>query len=305
VDLQAVGRTALFANELRCQAAALGMFDDPYSPRLSTESTRNATVEMAKTLPFMTLWLGARTVYVDERVRMFLESGGQQVVLLGSGLDCRSLRFPAARFFEIDQPEVLAFKKARLELPSTCLDVEDYTALESIPATLKSAGLDLEEPVLYCWEGNIPYLPSAKTKHIFNDILLQHGNRTHVVFDAFSSKIAKEDACVDTGDPALDAALHTILTTTGAPPGQNLYIGPWDVSDSHALRRDDDDLVITTDATTCTAFLRSLFQDKPTELDALLHADLAHPETDQILASLTPEYYFHTVSRLPFGILRR
>ena len=61
--------------------------------------------------------IAVRTRYFDDTVQASLESGLRQLVIVAAGMDSRAFRlaFPTAtRVFEIDQPEVLAYKAERL-----------------------------------------------------------------------------------------------------------------------------------------------------------------------------------------------
>jgi methyltransferase (TIGR00027 family) len=65
----------------------------------------------------MTDLLTARTRYFDGFLADATNAGIRQIVILASGLDARGYRFawPAGTVvFEIDQPEILAFKAATL-----------------------------------------------------------------------------------------------------------------------------------------------------------------------------------------------
>jgi O-methyltransferase involved in polyketide biosynthesis len=55
--------------------------------------------------------------FLDDRLDQQLQLGYQQVVILGTGLDTRAIRKPApdVAYFEIDDENILSFKKARLE----------------------------------------------------------------------------------------------------------------------------------------------------------------------------------------------
>jgi len=58
-----------------------------------------------------------RTRYLDDRLDHQLQFGYQQVVILGVGLDTRATRKPApsVAYSEIEDENILTFKKATLE----------------------------------------------------------------------------------------------------------------------------------------------------------------------------------------------
>ena len=65
------------------------------------------------------LYMQVRTRVIDDVLREFIASGGDQVLLLGAGYDCRAARFAnelrRARVFEVDHPATQAKKRVVLE----------------------------------------------------------------------------------------------------------------------------------------------------------------------------------------------
>jgi len=261
-------------------------YDDQYSKLFSQESSRAATEALLERYPFWALWMGARTVYVDSRVREALRRGTKQVVLLGSGLDARALRFRGeAQFYEIDQPATLDFKKETLggDLPSRLLPATDYlTTFSHLPSALADVGLDWSEPVIVVWEGNLPYVPRLEAQRLMTD-LLAAGSRssTTVVFDTMSSVVAREDRKIHTGDRTLDAALERLMAAYG--DGSNMWIGDWRPTDLPAHAH-------IADSTDSMTYVQALYGDPV--LDALYAKD--HSLT-HLLPALSREYAFHTV----------
>jgi methyltransferase (TIGR00027 family) len=114
--------------------------------------------------------MAARTRFFDDFLSAATHGDGgpgvRQVVILASGLDARAHRldWPAATvLFEIDQPEVLAFKSRaladlgahpRVDLRRVTVDLRD-----DWPAALRAAGFDPAAPTAWIAEGLLGYLP--------------------------------------------------------------------------------------------------------------------------------------------------
>jgi methyltransferase (TIGR00027 family) len=110
-------------------------------------------------------YFAVRTRFFDDHLLAACEAGCRQVVLLGAGLDTRAFRLPWApgvRLFEVDLPEVLAFKESvlaeRAALPA-CERVTIPTDLRGdwSPA-LAASGLDASLPVAWLAEGLMRYV---------------------------------------------------------------------------------------------------------------------------------------------------
>lgn len=106
-----------------------------------------------------------RTRYFDDYLAGEMERGVTQVVLLGAGLDTRSLRLgrPGVTFFEIDRREVIDYKRQRLErfgyfTPSVFVEA-DYIR-EDWLAALEARGFKPGEETYFIWEGNTMYIPA-------------------------------------------------------------------------------------------------------------------------------------------------
>jgi len=113
------------------------------------------------------LYMQVRTRVIDDVVRAFATEGGEQVVLLGAGYDCRALRLPelaAARVFEVDHPATQGHKRAVLERigyasPSTYVAWDfESSPMDDLPDVLAEAGHDATRPTLTIWEGVTMYL---------------------------------------------------------------------------------------------------------------------------------------------------
>lgn len=104
-------------------------------------------------------------------------SGVQQAVIMAAGLDARAyrLQWPAGtHIFEVDQPEVLAFKSRvlaeqqaspRTERHEVAVDLRDDWI-----GALESAGFDPNAPTAWLLEGLLMYLPGTAHDALFERI---------------------------------------------------------------------------------------------------------------------------------------
>jgi methyltransferase (TIGR00027 family) len=131
-----------------------------------------------------------RTRFFDDFFVQAGESGIRQFVILASGLDTRAYRLPwpaDTTVFEIDQPQVIAFKTRTLadlgaeptaERTTVAIDLR-----EDWPAALVEAGFDPKLPTAWSAEGLLVYLPPDAQDRLFDNI---------VALSAPGSRIATE-----------------------------------------------------------------------------------------------------------------
>src|ERR1700730_13847626 len=115
------------------------------------------------------------------------KAGVRQVVIVASGLDARSYRlaWPAGTtVYEIDQPEVIAFKTATLSslgaAPTAELRTVGIDLREDWPAALQEAGFDPARPTAWLAEGVlIGFLPPEAEVRLLDSItpLSSEGSR--------------------------------------------------------------------------------------------------------------------------------
>lgn len=120
---------------------------------------------------------GARTHYFDDYFRRVAEAGVRQVVILAAGLDSRAYRLDwpdGTTIFELDQPQVLAFKSYVLsqrgirptaERREVAVDLR-----EDWPAALVASGFDPAQPSAWIAEGVLVYLPADAQEQLFTGI---------------------------------------------------------------------------------------------------------------------------------------
>lgn len=121
--------------------------------------------------------IAVRTKFFDDSFADAARAGIRQAVILASGLDSRAYRLtwpPGTTVFEIDLPEVLAFKAGVLadvgarpaaDLRTVAVDLRD-----DWPAALASAGFDATVPTAWIAEGLLIYLPPEAQERLFDFI---------------------------------------------------------------------------------------------------------------------------------------
>ena len=126
----------------------------------------------------------ARTQQITVRTRFFdnfftsaTNDGVSQAVILASGLDTRAyrLRWPAGTVvYEIDQPQVIAFKTSTLADLGAAPTAERRTISIDLrddwPAALREGGFDVTQPTAWSAEGLLPYLPPEAQDRLFDNI---------------------------------------------------------------------------------------------------------------------------------------
>jgi methyltransferase (TIGR00027 family) len=112
--------------------------------------------------------LALRTALIDRALEHALETGIDQVVLLGAGFDARAHRMAplgAATVFEVDHPATQRAKRARAgSLPvaaGTLRYVECDFERRALEDTLLAAGFDRARRAVWVWEGVTMYLRAA------------------------------------------------------------------------------------------------------------------------------------------------
>jgi methyltransferase (TIGR00027 family) len=110
--------------------------------------------------------MAVRTKFFDDFFTDATAAGVRQVVILASGLDSRAyrLQWPAGTVvYEVDQPEVIAFKtKALSDIGAEPTSDRRVVAIDlrfDWPAALTEAGFDPGQPTAWSAEGLLGYLP--------------------------------------------------------------------------------------------------------------------------------------------------
>jgi len=154
------------------------LFSDPYAQYFLNDDMRAAALKIAEEVPASQGMVRFRTLYIDRMLQEHLERGFQQVLILGSGLDSRSIRFKqdGVKFYEVDQKTVIKFKKERLAqagipFDSICAGM-NYFEGNAAEALIKM-GFNPTLKTFVIWEGNTPYSTAEQNKSV-----LAHLNKT-------------------------------------------------------------------------------------------------------------------------------
>ena len=125
----------------------------------------------------MTDNMAVRTKFFDEFFLSAAADGVRQVVILASGLDSRAYRldWPAGMVvFEIDQPEVIAFKTQTLAEQGAAPTCDRRTVAMDLgndwASALREAGFDPSEPTAWSAEGLLGYLPPEAQDRLLDTV---------------------------------------------------------------------------------------------------------------------------------------
>jgi methyltransferase (TIGR00027 family) len=178
-------RTAEFMALFRALESLLSpnkrLFNDPFAKYCLTPSlyfvwalARIPGIHSAITKLIDRRWPGARTSGVartraiDDAACQAIETGVQQVVLLGAGFDSRAYRLPGMErvtVYEVDHPATSARKREVTQrvlgkLPKKIRYVGIDFNKNDFELELKNAGYEAALPTLFVWEGVTNYLTS-------------------------------------------------------------------------------------------------------------------------------------------------
>jgi methyltransferase (TIGR00027 family) len=206
MELSGVGGTSLGVARARAWESRRPdrLFDDPYAAAFAAAGgtghrTPGTPGSQRIRLAFHVV---IRTRFYDDYLLGAAEAGHRQVVLLAAGLDTRAYRLPwprGVRVYELDLPEVLAFKErvlagqnavARCE--RTALPV-DLRADWHVP--LAEAGFDGSAPTAWLVEGLLVYLTADEAALLLTRVgeLSAPGSRLSFERDNAASVIAAGD----------------------------------------------------------------------------------------------------------------
>ncbi|WP_133759595.1 class I SAM-dependent methyltransferase [Mycobacterium sp. PDNC021] len=121
--------------------------------------------------------MAARTRFFDDFFHDAGRAGIRQAVIFASGLDSRAYRlaWPAGTVvYELDQPEVLAFKAQALTdlnaAPTTDRRAVAIDLRDDWPAALQAAGFDPTKPTAWIAEGLFGYLPPEAQDRLLDQV---------------------------------------------------------------------------------------------------------------------------------------
>ena len=189
--LPGVGKTALGMARVRARESQRDdrLFDDPYAqafvdaaPAAYPDDPQTAG-QLAALGPLAAFGAAfyahavIRTRFYDDYLTTATSAGCAQVVLLAAGLDTRAFRLAwpgGVRLYELDLPEVLAFKEPVLGAHGAAPRCDRVTVPTDLrtgwPARLIAAGFDTGRPAAWLAEGLLIYLTPADAEHLLTAV---------------------------------------------------------------------------------------------------------------------------------------
>ncbi|OBF58884.1 SAM-dependent methyltransferase [Mycobacterium sp. 852002-53434_SCH5985345] len=121
--------------------------------------------------------IAVRTRFFDDFLTSASSAGIRQAVILAAGLDARAYRLAwtaGTVVYEVDQPEVIAFKSETLARIGAEPTAERRTVgidlREDWPTALRGTGFDPTAPTAWIAEGLLPYLPPQAQDRLLDNI---------------------------------------------------------------------------------------------------------------------------------------
>ncbi|MGB7504407.1 MAG: SAM-dependent methyltransferase [Mycobacterium sp.] len=146
--------------------------------------------------PALSAQLSTRTKWYDEFFVAAGASGISQVVILAAGLESRPWRLPWLTdtvVYEIDRPDVLAYKNATLRAAGAVTAVKyvpvpvDPGADWSVP--LRDAGFDHDEPTAWSAEGVLALLSDDARDRLLDQITRHSARGSRISMDASGAAV--------------------------------------------------------------------------------------------------------------------
>jgi methyltransferase (TIGR00027 family) len=136
---------------------------------------------------------GIRSRAINDFVVEACRAGIRQTVILGSGLDCRAYYLdwpPEMAIYEIDQPEVLDWKKGALAILGCAPTVQHHCVGVDLrrdwPTALRQAGFNAATPTAWIAEGLlIGYLPPTAQDELLDAITALSASGSLIAADHF------------------------------------------------------------------------------------------------------------------------
>lgn len=238
-----VGATATMVAAGRARATRDALIDDPFAEPLVRAvgvdfMTRWAAGELSSAdvdvpgapwgMQRMTDMMAARTRFIDAFFADAGDAGIRQVVILASGLDTRAYRLPWAAgttVFEVDQPEVIAFKAATIaELgatPAAEVRAVSIDLRHDWPAALREAGFDTGRPAAWAAEGLLGFLPPEAQDRLLDQVTDLSADGSRLVAEVFWNTGVSGDALNAASEKWRENGLDIALGDLGFPGERN------------------------------------------------------------------------------------
>jgi len=201
---ESVGATALGVAMTRAAESDcdLPLFTDRYAQLFVDAAIKRGwdSSPAAKRLPIIKGYAAVRTKWFDEYFIAAGANGIDQAVILAAGLDVRAWRLPwvnGSAVYEIDQPQVLAFKADTLAAnharPNPAYYAVPIDLRADWPTALREAGFDPSTPAAWSAEGLLPYLSAAGQDLLFERIAKLSAPGSRIAVEALSPSFFDPD----------------------------------------------------------------------------------------------------------------
>jgi methyltransferase (TIGR00027 family) len=180
--------TAVAASRAVASQGLDALLDDPFAEPLVRAVGVDSFVKIVDGVAFvdddpylnrrtMSEQIAVRTRFFDDFFIAASEAGVRQAVILAAGLDTRGYRLQWAEgtvVFEVDQPEVIAFKTTTLDSlgasPKATRKTVAVDLRDDWPAALRAAGFDPARPTAWIAEGLLVYLPPDAQDRLLDNV---------------------------------------------------------------------------------------------------------------------------------------
>lgn len=182
------------------------LFDDPYAQLFAGGEAANEAVQLFLSAPIFRDHIRLRTRFIDDAVRAALAAGIKQIVNLGVGFDCRTLRLAeirqqGAQVFEVDfaaqlERKVAILGAAGIQMPPFAhLVPADFTSdfEAGLTRDLVAAAYDPSRPVVVVWEGVLSYLDNVVCDRTLHWIASISPEGSRLVFNYPVSRFDPDD----------------------------------------------------------------------------------------------------------------
>jgi methyltransferase (TIGR00027 family) len=201
---ESVGATALGVAMARAAESDCDcpLFTDRYAQLFVDAAVKRGwdSSAVAKRLPIIKGYAAVRTKWFDEYFIAAGANGIDRAVILAAGLDVRAWRLPwvnGSAVYEIDQPQVLAFKADTLAAnharPNPAYQGVPIDLRADWPTALRKAGFDPSTPTAWSAEGLLPYLSAASQDLLFDRIVKLSASGSRIAVEALSPSFFDPD----------------------------------------------------------------------------------------------------------------
>jgi methyltransferase (TIGR00027 family) len=253
-----VGATATMVAAGRARASRTALIDDRFAEplvravgidffiRWANGELHAADVDIPDApwgMQRMTDQQAARTRYIDAFFAAAEAAGIRQAVILASGLDARGYRLPWAAgttVFEIDVPQVVAFKTAALAtlgaVPTADVRGVPIDLRHDWPAALRQAGFDAQRPTAWAAEGLFGYLPPEAQDRLLDHITALSADGSQLMAEVFFSAPASRQLFDAIYQRWYEHGLDVELESLGFPGERNNVATYLDDRGWHSVR---------------------------------------------------------------------